>query len=162
MHRLRLLTRQLQPNFLSNANRLPYSTMTSIPETMKALQIHSQGGLDVLAMHDVPVPKPKKDEVLIKVEYAGVNYIDTYQRSGLYKMAMPTVLGNEAAGTVEQVGSKVQGKGLANGDLVATYCPGGAFAQYVSVARSKIYKVSENVDAKLAAASLLQGLTGES
>lgn len=161
MHRIRLLARQLQSVSTPPAHRRTLATMPSVPETMKALQIHSQGGLDVLAMHDIAVPKPKEDELLVKVEYAGVNYIDTYQRSGLYPLQLPFVLGNEAAGTVVQVGSGGTTGDVSVGDLVTAYCAGGAFAQYAAIPRSRSYKVAGNVNAKLAAAATLQGLTGE-
>jgi NADPH2:quinone reductase len=135
--------------------------MSTIPQSMKALQIHSQGGLDVLAIHDTPVPKPKEDELLVKVEYAGVNYIDTYLRSGLYPREMPFILGNEPAGIVVQVGNEQKSKGINVGDQVAAYCGGGAFAEYVSLPRKSVFKLPNGFDLKLGAASVLQGLTGE-
>lgn len=158
MQRISLITRQVQPSlsFLGQAAR-----MSTIPQSMNALQIHSQGGLDVLAMHDVPVPKPKSDELLVKVEYAGVNYIDTYLRSGLYPREMPFILGNEPAGTVVQVGSEEESRGIKVGDRVAAYCGGGGFAEYVSLPRKSLYKLPDSVDSRLGAAALLQGLTGE-
>lgn len=164
MNRLRGLTRQLQ-----GATSLTYSSrpilsqriarMSSISEKMQALQIQKQGGLEVLEIRDTSVPIPKESEVLIKVEYAGVNYIDTYQRSGLYKLEMPFVLGNEAAGTVIKSGSKVTD--VKEGSRVVAYCSGGGFAQYASVPRSRIYTIPNDVDTKLGAASVLQGLTGK-
>lgn len=158
--RLRSLTSQLIPPLASAASSAPartLSTMTSIPQTMKALQIHEQGGLDVLQIRDVPVPKPAANQVLMAVEAAGVNFIDTYQRSGLYKVQLPFILGNESAGSVAAVGEGV--KDIKVGDAVAAYSPGGAFANYVAVDRAKIAKVPQGVSTKDAATALLQGLT---
>jgi NADPH2:quinone reductase len=134
--------------------------MATIPEKMRALQIHSQGGLEVLAIHEIPVPEPSENELLIKVEYSGVNYIDTYQRGGLYPLKMPHVLGNEPAGTIVKLGSALEGKDLKLGDRIAAYSPGGAFAEYAKVPRAKAYKVADGVTSRQAAASALQGLTG--
>lgn len=128
---------------------------------MKALQIKEQGGLDVLRTSDsVPVPQPGPEDVQFKVEYAGVNFIDTYHRSGLYKVALPYVLGQESAGKVTAIGEKARGNGIQMGDLVAAYGP-GAFAEYVSVPQTKVAKLPAHLGANRAAASLLQGLTGE-
>jgi NADPH2:quinone reductase len=159
MQRIRLVARQLQSNIQSN--RYQIARMSSIPQTMKALQIHSQGGLDVLAIHDIPVPKPKEDEVLVKVEHSGVNYIDTYLRGGLYPRDMPFILGNEPSGTVVEVGANQKSKGINVGDRITSYIGGGGFAEYVSVPRSKAFKLPDAVDTKLGAAATLQGLTGE-
>lgn len=130
----------------------------SIPQTMKALRIQKQGGLDVLQIEDqVPVPKPATNEILLKTEWSGVNYIDTYQRSGLYKIDLPFILGNEPAGSVVAVGSDV--KDIQVGDAVAAYVGGGGFAEYRNVPRSKAAKLPKGVSTKEAAAALLQGLT---
>lgn len=160
MQRLRLVTRHLTLPSLQPLVSQRIASMSTIPEKMLAIQIHAQGGLDVLAIHKVPVPLPKDDEILIKVEYAGVNYIDTYMRSGLYKREMPLILGTEPAGTVVKLGKDQEGKDLKIGDQVAAYA-GNAFAQYTSVARKSIFKLPNGVDPKMGAASLLQGLTGE-
>ncbi|CAO1632854.1 unnamed protein product [Sympodiomycopsis kandeliae] len=135
------------------------STMTSsIPKTVKALQIQSQGGLEVLKINEqVPLSPPTSNQVLIKTEYAGVNFIDTYMRSGLYKVTLPFILGNELAGVVASVGDAV--KDIEAGDKVSAYVGGGAFASYIAVDRSKVTKLSSDVSTKDAAAGLLQGLT---
>lgn len=130
----------------------------SVPKTMKALQIAEQGGFDVLKTKQIDVPSPGPKDILIKVEYAGVNYIDTYQRSGLYKLKMPHVLGQEGAGTVVGLGSEVVSDDIKIGDRVATY-QSGAFAEYLVAPRSKAAKLPVHVDSKLGAAAILQGLT---
>ncbi|KAI5474910.1 hypothetical protein MNV49_002193 [Pseudohyphozyma bogoriensis] len=136
-------------------------TIMSIPATQKALQIHEQGGLDVLAIHEIPVPKPGKGQVLYKNEYAGVNFIDTYQRGGIYKLAMPYVLGNESAGVVAAVGEGVTEAdyGYKVGDRVVGYTAGGSFSEYVLNKAEKTVKIPEGVSTKEAATLLTQGLT---
>lgn len=130
-----------------------------IPTSMKALQIQKQGDLDVLELRDVAVPQPGAEDVLFKVEYAGVNFIDTYQRSGLYPLQLPFVLGNEPAGTIVSVGDKVSD--LKVGDRVASYTAGGGYAEYAKAPRNKTAKLPEDLTTKDGAVALLQGLTGE-
>src|SRR5207249_1958116 len=74
---------------------------------MKAIRIHAPGGPDVMKLEDAPEPQPKPGEAVVKIEAAGVNFIDVYQRSGLYKLEMPLTLGLEAGGTVTAVGPGV-------------------------------------------------------
>ena len=74
---------------------------------MKAVRVNEYGGPETLSYEEVEKPVPGSNEVLVKVAAAGVNYIDTYQRSGLYQIPLPTTLGLEAAGTVEEVGDSV-------------------------------------------------------
>lgn len=128
---------------------------------MKALQIHQQGGPEVLQIHDVPVPQPGPSEVLLKVEWAGVNYIDTYFRSGVYPIELPKILGQEPAGEIVALGKDVAQSGVSIGEKVASYA-NGAYAEYVAVPRSKVVKLPQGVDTRTAAAAVLQGLTGES
>src|SRR5260370_32456946 len=75
--------------------------------SMKAIRVESQGGPEVLKLVELPTPPPGKGEALVRVEAAGVNFIDLYQRMGLYKVALPFTLGQEGAGTVEAVGPRV-------------------------------------------------------
>ena len=75
---------------------------------MKAIRIHQFGGPEVLQYEDVPDPSPKAGEALIKIDAAGVNFIDTYQRSGLYKVPLPVTLGQEGGGTVTAVAPGVK------------------------------------------------------
>lgn len=78
---------------------------TEIPKTMKAIRIHKTGGLDVIVQDEVPVPTPKEDEVLIKVQWTGTNFIDTYIRSGLYPRPLPFILGGGLVGKIAQLPS---------------------------------------------------------
>ena len=95
---------------------------------MKAVRVHGTGGPEVLQVEEIPMPSPQPGEVLIRVEAAGVNFIDIYQRSGAYKMATPFVPGQEAAGTIAAVGAGVTG--WAAGDRVGCYDGGlGAYAE---------------------------------
>ena len=76
--------------------------------TVKAIRVHAFGGPDVLKYEDVPEPTPKQGEALVKIEAAGVNFIDIYQRTGVYKVPLPLTLGHEGAGTVAAVGAGVR------------------------------------------------------
>ncbi|KAK0547764.1 NADPH:quinone reductase [Tilletia horrida] len=130
-----------------------------LPTSMKAVQVTKTGDIDVIELQDIPVPQPGPSQVLFKAEYGGVNYIDTYHRSGLYKLALPFILGTEAAGTVVALGSEVQASGsLKVGDRVISIGP-GAFAEYGVVERKFIAKIQDGVDSRTAAAAALQGLT---
>lgn len=132
---------------------------SAIPTKMKACQIQEQGDLNVIQVRDdVEVPKPGPGQVLYKVEYAGVNFIDTYMRGGIYKMPMPMILGQESAGTVVAVGPDVD-DGFKVGDKVAGYTSGGSFAEYALTNVEKTCKIPENVSTRDAATVLLQGLT---
>ncbi len=124
---------------------------------MKAIRVHEVGGPDVLRYEDVPVPTPGPGQVLIRVEAIGLNFIDCYFRSGLYKATLPFTPGSEAAGTVAAVGPNVTD--LRVGDRVA-YAPViGSYAESVVVAADRLVKVPSGVDAGAAAAVMLQGMT---
>src|SRR5260370_9863557 len=95
---------------------------------MKAVRIHKAGGPEALTYEDVPEPTPKAGEATVKVDAAGINYVDVYQRSGQYKLALPLTLGLEAGGTVTAIGPTVtEGK---VGDKAAYTGGPGADAQY--------------------------------
>src|SRR5437667_10158829 len=98
---------------------------------MKAVRIHTPGGPEVMRYEDVPEPTPKAGEALIKVEAAGINYIDVYFRSGQYKAELPLTIGMEAGGTVSAVGSGVTDVKV--GDKVAYTGIPGAYAQYAAL-----------------------------
>lgn len=115
---------------------------------MKAIRVHTPGDAGVLEYVDIPKPKPKEGEVLVRIEAIGVNYIDVYHRTGLYKQPLPFIPGSEAAGVVEDTGERV---GWA---MVP-----GAYAEYASVPRAKLLALPANIDSRIAAASLLQGMT---
>jgi len=133
--------------------------MSSLPKTMKAVQIEKTGGTDVLQFKtDVPVPQPKEGEVLVKNEFIGINYIDTYFRSGVYQPpSFPYILGREGAGTVAAVGPNTPSD-LSVGTRVA-YMGQYAYAEYTPVDSNYTIPLPDSIDTKTAAASLLQALT---
>lgn len=124
---------------------------------MKAVVVHQTGGPEVLKYEDIERPKPGTGEVLIKVEAIGVNFIDTYHRTGLYKMPLPLTPGTEAAGIVEEVAPGVPS--IRKGDRVASSAVKGADAEYALVPAAMAVPVPAALDAKLAAAVMLQGMT---
>ncbi|KAL9005151.1 MAG: hypothetical protein Q9188_002065 [Gyalolechia gomerana] len=133
--------------------------MAPIPKVMKAVQIEHTGGIEVLQYKDIPIPTPKEDEVLIKNEYIGVNYIDTYFRTGLYPHPKPMVLGREGSGTVAALGSAVpQSLAFSNGDEVV-YMGTSAYAEYTACPADKVLKTPSGVSSSDACAALLQALT---
>ncbi|MBU6419020.1 MAG: quinone oxidoreductase [Proteobacteria bacterium] len=124
----------------------------------KAIRIHANGGPDVLKWEQVPTPRPNATEALIRHEAIGVNYIDIYFRTGLYKTALPATLGIEGAGTVLAVGEKVTH--IAPGDRVA-YAGGplGAYATERVINADRLVKLPDDIDYKTGAAMMLRGLT---
>lgn len=124
---------------------------------MRAIRIHTPGGPDALRLEDVPVPEPAAGQALVRVEAAGVNFIDIYQRTGFYPMALPFTLGQEGAGTVERLGEDVTG--LRVGDRVAWASVMGAYAEYALVPAARLVPVPEGVSTRQAAAAMLQGMT---
>jgi NADPH2:quinone reductase len=126
---------------------------------MKAIQIQKNGGPEVMALAELPVPEAAAGQVVVKVEAAGVNFIDVYQRNGLYPVQLPYVLGMEGSGTVSEVGS---GAGtLAVGDRVAWAAGPGTYAEYVAVPSDKLVEVPEAIGFPEAAAAMLQGMTAQ-
>jgi len=125
---------------------------------MKAIRILKTGGPEVLTLQEVEVPLPGPGQVLVRASAIGVNFIDTYQRSGLYPLPLPTGLGSEAAGTVETVGEGVTT--VQPGDRVA-YCtaPVGAYAEAHLVPAEKLVQLPGSVSFETAAAAMLKGLT---
>jgi NADPH:quinone reductase len=124
---------------------------------MKAIQIRAHGGQEALQVAELPVPEPEPDQALVRVEAAGVNFIDVYHRTGLYAVNLPYVPGQEGAGTVAAVGEEVTG--LAPGDRVAWAGVGGSYAEFARVPAEKLVKLPEHVDCEQAAAAMLQGMT---
>jgi NADPH2:quinone reductase len=124
---------------------------------MKAIRIHEHGGPEALRLEDLPTPEAGPGQVLVRLEAAGVNYIDTYQRSGQYKMPLPYVVGLEGAGIVEVVGPGVQG--IASGSRVAWTNVPGSYATHVAVPADKAVPVPAGIEARPAAAVMLQGMT---
>jgi len=124
---------------------------------MKAIQIKETGGPEQMHLADVPVPQPGPKEALVKITASGVNFIDVYFRMGLYKVDLPTTLGNEAAGIVESVGSEVTE--VRPGDRVAYAMARGSYAQYAVVPGWQLVRVPDHTDLNSAAAAMLQGMT---
>lgn len=124
---------------------------------MKAIRVHQLGGPEVLTYEDVPTPVPQAGEALVKLTAVGVNFIDTYQRIGLYKLPLPFTPGQEAAGVVTALGSGVADVRV--GDRVAYAGIVGAYAEYATVPAERVVAVSDGVSPKDAAAGLLQGMT---
>jgi NADPH2:quinone reductase len=124
---------------------------------MKAIRVHAPGAADVMKFEDVPEPQPKAGEAVVKVDAAGLNYIDVYQRSGLYKLDMPLTLGLEAGGTVTAVGAGVTDVKV--GDKVAYTGVAGAYAQYATVPAARLVVLPQGVSTKQGAAIMLQGMT---
>ncbi len=124
---------------------------------MRAIRVHENGGVDKLRLDEVPVPQPKAGEVRVRVEAAGINFVDTYQRSGLYPLPLPFTLGLEVAGTVSAIGTGVSGFKL--GDRVASARANGGYADEAIVPSGHLVHVPEAVSSQQAAALLLQGLT---
>ena len=125
--------------------------------TMHAIEIAETGGPEVLQYVEKPMPSPGSGEVVIKAEAIGVNFIDTYFRSGLYPREVPFVVGTEVCGTVEAVGDDVAA--LAVGDRVVTARADGAYAEYCVGTADFCAYVPEGVSPDVAAASLLKGMT---
>jgi NADPH:quinone reductase len=124
---------------------------------MKAIQINQTGGPEVLQLAELPVPQPKTNEAIVKIAAIGVNFIDVYQREGRYKVPLPFVLGQEAAGVVSAVGPEA--KSVKPGDRVAWTSILGAYAEYAAVPAERLVPVPSGVTDQQAAATMLQGMT---
>jgi NADPH2:quinone reductase len=125
--------------------------------SMKAVRIHAAGGPETMKLEDVPQPTPKKGEALVKIDAAGLNYIDVYFRSGQYKAEMPLTLGLEAGGTVTAVGPEVTEVKV--GDKVAYTGVPGAYAEYAVVPAARLFVLPQGITTKQGAAMMLQGMT---
>jgi NADPH2:quinone reductase len=126
---------------------------------MRAIQIHKTGGPDVLTVMDVARPTPSAGQILVKHAAIGLNFIDTYQRSGLYPLELPTILGREASGVVEAVGPGVAG--FKPGDRVAYVTGGGAYADYNALPADNAILLPDAIDFETGAACMLKGMTAE-
>ena len=124
---------------------------------MKAIRVNTLGGPEVLTLEDVPDPKPGPGEALVKLEAAGLNYIDVYYRIGLYKSQLPITLGVEGGGVVTEAGPNVTEVKV--GDRVAYAGVLGAYAQFAAVPAARLVKLPEGLDGKAGAAAMLQGMT---
>jgi NADPH2:quinone reductase len=127
---------------------------------VRAIRVHVHGGREVLQFEELPDPVPAEGQALVRIEAVGVNFIDVYHRTGLYKVpSLPFTIGQEAAGTVEAVGPGVTG--LAPGDRVAYAGVMGAYAEKAVVPADRLVKLPEGVSAKDGAAAMLQGMTAQ-
>ena len=124
---------------------------------MKAIQIKQTGGPEVMELVDLPVPQPKSNEAVVKIQAVGVNFIDVYNREGRYKQPLPLVLGQEGSGTVSAVGSDVRNVKI--GDRVAFTLILGSYAEYAAVPADRLVKIPAGVSDREAAAAILQGMT---
>src|SRR5688500_7244320 len=122
-----------------------------------AVKIYEHGGPEIMSWEEVEVADPGPGEVRVRNTAVGLNYIDTYQRSGLYPMQLPMVLGSEGAGVIEKVGPKV--KGFKAGDRVAYAQPIGAYSEVLLRPVSRLVKVPAGVEDQTAAAMMLKGMT---
>jgi NADPH2:quinone reductase len=124
---------------------------------MNAIRMHETGGPEVLRLEELPAPTPGPGQVLFRVEAAGVNFIEVYQRAGLYKVPLPAIPGAEAAGVVTTVGPGVAD--LRPGDRIATVNALGAYAEHALVAAERAVKLPDGLSARDGAAAMLQGMT---
>jgi len=124
---------------------------------MKAILVHHTGGPEELNYEVVDIPKPAPGQALVKIAAAGVNFIDVYQRTGLYKLPIPFTLGQEGAGAIEALGEGVTDFSV--GDRVAYTSVVGSYAEYAAVPTKMLVKVPEGIDLKVAAGAMLQGMT---
>ena len=124
---------------------------------MKAIKITNFGDSSVLKYTDVDTPKPSNNEIIIKQEAIGVNFIDIYQRSGVYQVDLPFIPGEEGAGIVTQIGKNVSRFKV--GDKVAYSMNSGSYAEYAVVSEEIAVSIPDKIDFPIAASVLLQGMT---
>jgi len=125
---------------------------------MKAVVIHSTGGVEVLSYEDVQIPKIQQpNEVKIRNIAIGVNYIDTYHRTGHYKVPLPFTLGRDGSGIVEEIGTGVTEVKV--GDRVSYIFGGGSYAEFTIVPINTVMKLPDNISFETGTAAMLQGLT---
>jgi NADPH2:quinone reductase len=124
---------------------------------MKSIQVKVPGGPESLELLEVPKPQPGPGQALVRIAASGVNFIDIYFRTGLYKADAPILIGSEGAGTVEAIGEGV-GE-VAPGDRVAYAMARGSYAEYAVVPAAQLVRIPAHVDFQTAAAAMLQGMT---
>ena len=124
---------------------------------MKAIQIHEIGGPEVMRLEEVPDPQPGPEEAVVRLEAIGLNFMEVYQRTGLYRSSPPFTPGGEGVGRVAAVGRDVSG--VKPGDRVASTSLRGSYAELARVPVDKLVPVPDEVETSVAAAVLLQGLT---
>lgn len=124
---------------------------------MRAIRVQQFGGPEAMALVDVPTPEPGAGQALVRLHTAGVNFIDVYFRTGVYKAEQPTALGNEGAGVVEAVGAGVTDVKV--GDRVAYAMARGSYAEYAVVPAGQLVPLPERISCDQGAAAMLQGMT---
>ncbi|MEU2561894.1 quinone oxidoreductase [Streptomyces longispororuber] len=124
---------------------------------MKAIRVHAHGGPEQLRLEDIPLPEPAPDEIRLRTDVIGVNYVDVYHRTGSMPLPLPYTPGMDAVGTVDAVGTDVTE--LAVGQRVAYAEAPGAYAEFVTVPVRLAVAVPPALDPRLAAAAMLQGMT---
>ena len=124
---------------------------------MKAIRIQQNGGPEVLKLEEVPTPQPGPGQALVKLEAIGVNFIDVYHRTGLYKTALPLTPGQEGSGTITALGEGAAAVKV--GDRVAWTSVMGSYAEYQVVPADRLIKLPKGLEAKDGAAAMLQGMT---
>jgi NADPH:quinone reductase len=124
---------------------------------VKAIRVHATGGPEVLKYEEVPRPSPGPGQALVRIEAVGVNFMEIYQRTGLYQVSLPFIPGSEAAGTVVEIGPKVTA--VTGGQRVASTNFAGAYAEYAVAAADRLVVLPDGVSARMGAAAMLQGMT---
>jgi NADPH2:quinone reductase len=124
---------------------------------MRVARVEKPGGPEAIAIVDLPTPAPQSGEALVRVEAAGVNFIDVYHRNGLYQVELPARLGLEGAGVVESIGAGVNG--VRAGDRVAWSGVAGSYATHVVAPVARLVPIPDRVTSRDAAAAMLQGMT---
>src|SRR5258708_32519317 len=124
---------------------------------MKAIQVQKNGGPEVLTLVDIPAPKPKPNEAVVKISAAGVNFIDVYVRNGHYPSTLPFTIGQEGSGIVSAVGADV--RTFKPGDRVAYTGIRGSYAEYAAVPADRLVALPPGITEQQAAAALVQGIT---
>lgn len=133
--------------------------LSTVPSTMKAAVVRETGDAHALKLEtDFPTPELKAGQVIVKNEFAGINFIDTYHRKGLYARELPFVGGQEGGGTVAMVSDEAAAEGVKVGDRVA-YSVFGSYAEYTAVPTAKLLPVPEGVGLDVATSCVVQGLT---
>jgi NADPH:quinone reductase len=124
---------------------------------MKAIQVQKNGGPEVLTLVDIPAPRPKPNEAVVKISAAGINFIDVYIRDGHYPSTLPFIIGQEGSGIVSEVGADV--KTFKPGDRVAYTGIRGSYAEYAAVPADRLVLLPPGITEQQAAAAMLQGIT---
>ena len=127
---------------------------------MRAVRVHQPGDVSALQVEEIAIPEPGAGEARVRVQFAGLNFIDTYQRSGQYKLPLPFTPGVEAGGVVDALGpGAAEASGLAVGQRVAYCMVNGAYAEYAIVPAARLVPVPEAMDLEAAVALMVQGMT---